>query len=241
MRSSAAGSGFVLLDTLIAVALLIAVASGVVHLFAISVAETRAARERTIATVLAAGRLEQLRGLAWDYVPAPPGGPALPRSDWVTDLSVDPPGVSGTGLMETPPGTLDTNTRGAVDYLDARGRWVGSGGSPPASAAYIRRWAIRALPANPADAVVLQRATELIWRDRDRFSAQDQDTLNAIRTDLTNIVLDGRAAFGSDDVSTVLGHAATVVISILPKGECDGFLSPAEQQQARVLERFASR
>jgi hypothetical protein len=91
-----------------------------------------------------------------------------------------------------------------------------------------------------ADAVVLQRATELIWRDRDRFSAQDQDTLNTIRTDLTNIVLDGRAAFGSDDVSTVLGHAATVVISILPKGECDGFLSPAEQQQARVLERFAA-
>jgi hypothetical protein len=91
-----------------------------------------------------------------------------------------------------------------------------------------------------ADAVVLQRATELIWRDRDRFSAQDQDTLNTIRTDLTNIVLDGRAAFGSDDVSTVLGHAATVVISILPKGECDGFLSPAEEQQARVLGRFTA-
>jgi hypothetical protein len=91
-----------------------------------------------------------------------------------------------------------------------------------------------------ADAVVLQRATELIWRDRDRFSAQDQDTLNTIRTDLTNIVLDGRAAFGSDDVSTVLGHAATVVISLLPKGECDGFLSPAEQQQAQALERFTA-
>ena len=90
-----------------------------------------------------------------------------------------------------------------------------------------------------ADAVVLQRATELIWRDRARFSAQDQDTLANIRADLTRIVLDGRAAFGSDDVSTVLGHAATVVISILPKGDCDGFLTPAAQQQARALERFA--
>jgi hypothetical protein len=41
-------------------------------------------------------------------------------------------------------------------------------------------------------------------------------------------------------VSTVLGHAATVVISLLPKGQCDGFLSPAEQQQARALERFTA-
>jgi hypothetical protein len=52
-------------------------------------------------------------------------------------------------------------------------------------------------------------------------------------------VLDGRAAFGSDDVSTVLGHAATVVISILPKGACDGFLTPAEQQRAQAVEDFA--
>jgi hypothetical protein len=91
-----------------------------------------------------------------------------------------------------------------------------------------------------ADAVVLQEAAELIWQDRDRFSAEDQDTLNTIRTDLTQIVADGPAAFDSDDVSTVLGHAATVVISLLPKGQCDGFLSPAEQQQARALERFTA-
>src|SRR5919112_1801885 len=89
-----------------------------------------------------------------------------------------------------------------------------------------------------SDAVVLQRAMELIWRDRDRFSAEDQQTLTNIRADLTRIVLDGRAAFGSDDVSTVLGHAATVVISLLPKGECDGFLTPAEERQARALEDF---
>ena len=50
--------------------------------------------------------------------------------------------------------------------------------------------------------------------------------------------LDDRAAFGSDDVSTVLGHAATVIISLLPKGDCDGFLRPAEEQQARALEGF---
>jgi len=90
-----------------------------------------------------------------------------------------------------------------------------------------------------ADAVVLQRTMELVWRDRDRFSAEDQETLTTIREDLTRIVLEGRAAFGSDDVSTVLGHAATVVIQLLPKGACDGFLTPAEARQARAVEAFA--
>lgn len=90
-----------------------------------------------------------------------------------------------------------------------------------------------------ADVVVLQRVMELIWRDRDRFSVQDQGTLDTIRTDLTRIVLEGQAAFGSDDANTALGHAATVVISILPKGPCDGFLRPAQQAEARALKELA--
>jgi len=90
-----------------------------------------------------------------------------------------------------------------------------------------------------ADAVVLQRAVELGWRDRNRFSAQDQATLSGIRDDLTRIVLDGRAAFGSDDVGTVLNSAATVVINLLPKGPCDGFLKPAAAREARTVERLA--
>ena len=89
------------------------------------------------------------------------------------------------------------------------------------------------------DAVVLQRAAELVWRDRDRFSAQDQATLSRIRDDVTRIVLDGRAAFGSDDVNTVLSSAATVVINLLPKGPCDGFLTHAEARAARTVERLA--
>jgi hypothetical protein len=89
-----------------------------------------------------------------------------------------------------------------------------------------------------ADAQVLQRAAEQIWNDRDRFSAQDQQTISDIRDDLTPIVGDGEAAFGSDDVSTLLSDAATVVINILPKGPCDGFLTPAAQKQARAVEKF---
>jgi Peptidase family M28 len=90
-----------------------------------------------------------------------------------------------------------------------------------------------------ADATALKRIIDLLWNDLDRFSAQDQNTLATVRADLTQIVADGPAAFDSNDVSTILGHAANVVINILPKGPCDGFLTPAAQQQARTLERFA--
>jgi acetylornithine deacetylase/succinyl-diaminopimelate desuccinylase-like protein len=90
-----------------------------------------------------------------------------------------------------------------------------------------------------ADAQVLQRAAEQIWNDRARFSAEDQQTISDIRDELTQIVAGGAANFGSDDVSTVLGDAATVVIQILPKGACDGFLTPAAQAQARSVARYA--
>jgi acetylornithine deacetylase/succinyl-diaminopimelate desuccinylase-like protein len=90
-----------------------------------------------------------------------------------------------------------------------------------------------------ADAVVAERVINLVWRNRGRFSAADQDTLRQIRADLRRIVLEGRAAFDGDDAGTLLGHAATLVISLLPKGECTGFLRPSEQQEAEALQQFA--
>jgi Peptidase family M28 len=92
-----------------------------------------------------------------------------------------------------------------------------------------------------ADAVALRGTIELLWQDRDRFSASDQATLADVRADLAQIVADGEPAFGSDDVSTLLSDAATVVNSILVKGPCDGFLTPAQQQQARALARAGLR
>jgi hypothetical protein len=91
------------------------------------------------------------------------------------------------------------------------------------------------------DALVLFRAIEALWEDRARFSAQDQQTLANIRTDLTRIANEGRDAFDNTDVGTLLGHASTVVNGILVKGPCDGFLTPAQEQQAQTLQRFALR
>jgi hypothetical protein len=80
-----------------------------------------------------------------------------------------------------------------------------------------------------SDAEALQRTMELLWQDRDRFSASDQATLSDVRDDVNAMVSDGEAAFGSDDVGVLLSDAATVVNSILVKGPCDGFLTePAD-------------
>ena len=61
-----------------------------------------------------------------------------------------------TGSWPSPPGTLTSNVDGYVDYLDGGGRWVGRGGSSPATAVYIRRWAVRPLASDPDDLIVLE-------------------------------------------------------------------------------------
>lgn len=63
--------------------------------------------------------------------------------------------------------------------------------------------------------------------DLGRFSEADQDTIRSIDANLVRIAAEGRAAFGSDDANTLLGYAATLVLRIWPKGDCDGFLAGA--------------
>ena len=57
-------------------------------------------------------------------------------------------GVVYAELTPSPAGALDRNTSGYVDYLDAYGRSLGGGESPPAGTVYVRRWSIERLPAN---------------------------------------------------------------------------------------------
>jgi type II secretory pathway pseudopilin PulG len=53
------------------------------------------------------------------------------------------------------PASLEQNTPGYVDHIDAHGRVAGDGTTPPAAAAYTRRWSIAPLPADP-NAVLVQ-------------------------------------------------------------------------------------
>ena len=143
-RSNRSAHGFTLIEVLIAATLLITMSIGVAQLFAIGVAAERASRDRTVTAILAAAKIEQLRALTWSYERAS----VVPRSDQTTDLSVDPETSGGPGLQDSPRGTLDRNVPPYVDYLDARARWVGTGTTQPRNAVFIRRWAVRRLPAD---------------------------------------------------------------------------------------------
>lgn len=142
--------GFTLVEVLIALAVLCVAGLGGVQLLVLSFEISATARLSTATAMLAAARLEQLRTLAFEY---DANGSRL--TDTTTDLTLDPPGSAGRGLTGSIGDSLDNNIPGFVDYLDAQGRWVGNGASPPPGAVFFRRWSVE--PSAPAaDLVVLQ-------------------------------------------------------------------------------------
>lgn len=149
-------SGFALAEVMVAAALLVAIAVGVTQIIAQSVRASFAARTRTVATVLAMQRMEQLRALTWNEAFDAATGVLVPASDIATNLSTDPATAGGPGLAPSPQGTLDANLPPYVDYLDSAGNWVGNGAAPPRAAVYIRRWSVAALESHPDSVRVLQ-------------------------------------------------------------------------------------
>jgi hypothetical protein len=136
----------------IAMALIAVAVTGVAGLTMVARQSGVAARTQTSATLLAAQKMEQLLALTWrvDFA-----GGGLPESDTSSDVSYDPPRSGGTGLDPSPAGSLQADTPGYVDFLDAAGRWLGRGGTPPAGAVYRRRWSVQVSPLDP-DARVIQ-------------------------------------------------------------------------------------
>ena len=125
--------GFTIIEVLVAVALLtIAVLAGV-RLVAMAIAATARASIQNIAVIAASERLEDLRSLAYEY-----DDTGLAVTDGSTDLSSAARGGGGAGL--TAGGSVDTDVSGYVDHLDRTGRWLGNSASPPAGAAFTRRW-----------------------------------------------------------------------------------------------------
>ena len=143
--------GFSLIEVLVAVVVLSVAAAGVASLFALAASATLIARGQTGATLLAAGKLEQLRELRWGF-----DAEGTPVTDTMSDLSTDPVTDFGRGLSASPADSLQRNVAGYVDYLDEAGRWVGTGPQPPPRAVYIRRWCIQPLPEDPVNARLLQ-------------------------------------------------------------------------------------
>jgi prepilin-type N-terminal cleavage/methylation domain-containing protein len=174
--------GFSLIEVLIATAIFVTGVVALFQLFLAAHASNRSARAATGAAVLAAQKMEQLRGLTWGF-----DATGAPVSDTTTDTSVVPFTSAGSGLAPSPPAALQQNTAGYADYLDLQGAWVGSGSAIPDGTVYIRRWSVEPLPTDPANAVLLQ---VLVTRRRDRGSADrgrvarlpDEARLATVRT-----------------------------------------------------------
>lgn len=152
-KSNSTERGFSLVEVIFSLAILMAVCLGVAQLFTVATQANLGAKGQTSTAILAAQKMEQLRGLTWGFDAT---GLGLPLSDTSTDLTQDPPTNSGSGLNPSPPGTLQNNTSGFVDYLDQYGTWVGTGTTPPPTAYYIRRWSVEPLPTNPNNTLIFQ-------------------------------------------------------------------------------------
>jgi type II secretory pathway pseudopilin PulG len=108
----ASDRGFTLVEVLIAMSVLMAAVGTLLEVASASAHASRVAYQLSLASVLAGSRLEALERLPW------------------------------SGLDLSPPGTLDRDVAGYVDYLDGAGQVVPSGGEAQGDTPYVRRWAI---------------------------------------------------------------------------------------------------
>lgn len=143
-------AGFTLLETLIALSLLLVALVGVAPVVAAAQRAGVLAQQSVVAQRAARDKLEQLQSLVWT------SEVGVPVSDWSTDLSVTPPRPSGgPGLGVAPTDSLLSNHDGYCDFLTVDGRWLAGGTRPPIGTAWVRRWSISLLD-DVEDTLLLQ-------------------------------------------------------------------------------------
>jgi type II secretory pathway pseudopilin PulG len=142
-RLLCSGWGFTLVEAMVALGLVALALASLAPVLARSARLLAEARDETQAVHAAASRIHLIRGLAWDTDPA-----GSPRSDLVSDLSSDPPSAAGTGLSAGPLAALISDVPGFADLLDRHAAPLGPAGATAPTAAYVRRWTIRHLPAS---------------------------------------------------------------------------------------------
>lgn len=156
--------GFSLLEVLVATTILTVGLAALAQLFAVSTKANTSARATSYAAVLAAQKMEQLRGLTYGF-----DNLGLPITDTSTDVTAVPELLAGGhGLSPSPTTSLQQNTDGYCDFVDANGIVLGGGTAPPPSTVYIRRWSVEPLPTNPNNTIVIQ---VLVTRLRNRGTA----------------------------------------------------------------------
>lgn len=131
-------AGFSLLEVMAALVLLTGSLLLVARLMVVGGRVADRARDSSLAALLACEKIEQMMALAWGVE-----ADGSEVRDTESDLSQWPVGpTGGSGLSSSSSGTLASTTPGFADYLDRDGRWAGSGASPPARSAFLRRWSI---------------------------------------------------------------------------------------------------
>jgi len=164
--------GFSLMEVVVSMGLLTTVSLGVAQLFAVSTNANRTARNQTSTIAMAEQKMEQIRSLTWGFDLE---GLGLPLTDTTTNLGKYPHTADGSGLDPSPSDSLLTNRDGYVDFLDYAGVWIGTGDTPPEGTVFIRRWAIRPLPTNPNNTIVIQVLVTPASNENSRISQDGQE------------------------------------------------------------------
>jgi len=185
-KSSFNSRGFSLIEVVVAMGLLTMVSLGVAQLFAASTRVNIIARGQTSTTMLAEQKLEQIRSLTWGF---DTNGEGLPVSDTTSDLTAYPSTQNGSGLNPSPADSLEHNSTGFVDFVDAGGAWVGTGDTPPGL--WLPRPVINSTSLTPlicrsrSHDSARNRASAAVGSDSRRFKtffAPNSASSNALRT-----------------------------------------------------------
>jgi prepilin-type N-terminal cleavage/methylation domain-containing protein len=130
------GDGFTLVEVVVALALVLVCAAGVGQLIVVALSAARHAREDSVATLLAAQKIEELRGAA----------------------------AAPSGLTLSPDNALESDVPGFSDRVDASGAAASSGTSGRRTATFVRRWRVRPLASGTATGWVFHVVVMPAWR-----------------------------------------------------------------------------
>lgn len=147
--------GFTLVETVVALGVLIALLAGLAGVWTMTAGATVSARHRTLAVQLARDKLEQLASLTWSVWTVGPGTDVI-VSDTTTDTSRQPATSTGYGTSPSPDDSLAISRATYVDYLDAQGEWLGTGPDPPPRTRFVRRWWIARTGPDPSALLLFQ-------------------------------------------------------------------------------------
>jgi len=149
-------NGFTLIETLVALALIVIAVAALAQLFLQSTSLMLDARRAPVALAAAQSKIEQLRALPFTFDAI---GAAV--TDASSDTSLDPPfPTGGTGLQPSPSDSLERDVDGFIDHLDAYGRSLGGGIAIRPGALYTRRWSI-VLAGGDADLLAIRSC---VWK-----------------------------------------------------------------------------